>query len=200
MSRAPITAGAVLALTALASCQAPSPETKQPGNGPEASVGAVAVATYRFRNITRSKSADGYASFSPDGTRLAYSSVRDGNRDLYIMDLGTGDTRRVTDHPADDGGPPAWSVDGATLYFRSKRDGEHYNIYRLDLQSGEVARLTEAAGGEGYVDVSPDGQTLLFHSERDQTDDDRNLIEEAPGRDRRPPAPLSACARSRAGA
>jgi len=133
------------------------------------------VQPYRLRNITQSTSADGYASFSPDGMRLAYSSVRNGNRDLYVMDLASGDTQRLTEHPADDGGPPAWSSEGNRLFFRSKRDGEFYNIYQLDLTTGAVTRLTEAAGGEGYVDVSPDGRSIAFHSERDQADGNRNL-------------------------
>ena len=91
------------------------------------------------------------------------------------MDLTSGATRRLTRHPADDGGPPAWSGDGETLFFRSKRDGEHYNIYRLSLKSERIQRLTDAPGGEGYVDVSPDGRSIVFHSERDQGEQDRNL-------------------------
>ena len=147
------------------------------GSGtPPAIYGApIPVQPYPFRNITQSAYADGYASFSPDGARLAYSSMRDGNRDLYIMDLASGDTQRVTQHPADDGGPAAWSAAGDKLFFRSKRDSDFYNIYQLDLISGEVTRLTHAMGGEGYVDVSPDGNLLAFHSERDQADGNRNL-------------------------
>jgi TolB protein len=136
---------------------------------------AIAVRSYRMTNLTRSVHRDGYATFSPDGEHLAFSSVRNGNRDLYLMTLASGAVERLTAHPADDGGPPAWSADGATLYFRSKRDGEAYNLYRLELASGTVTRLTTADGGEGYVDVSPDGRSIAFHSERDRTDVDDNL-------------------------
>jgi Tol biopolymer transport system component len=159
---------AALIVAALTGCQ---PATTPPAQNVE----HVPVQAYRFRNLTQSTSADGYASFSPDGNRLAFSSVREGNRDLYIMDFAGGETQRVTEHPADDGGPVAWSPGGDTLYFRSKRDGEVYNIYRLELVSGAVTRLTQAAGGEGYVDVGPDGRQLTFHSERDQIDGNRNL-------------------------
>lgn len=154
-------------VAALAGCQAETPTAQD--------AEPIPVQPYRLRNITQSTSADGYATFSPDGTRLAYSSVRSGNRDLYVMDLASGDTERVTQHPADDGGPPAWSPEGDRLFFRSKRDGEFYNIYQLQLESGTVTRLTEAASGEGYVDVSPDGRFIAFHSERDQVDGNRNL-------------------------
>ena len=161
----------------LAGCSADDPQTPAvpEADSISAEPAQIAVQSYRMTNLTRSAHRDGYATFSPDGERLAFSSVRDGNRDLYIMDLQTREVERITEHPADDGGPPAWSKDGGTLYFRSKRDGETYNIYQLDLNTREVARLTTAVGGEGYVDVSPDGQFIAFHSERDHTDADNNL-------------------------
>lgn len=158
---------AALIVAALTGCQ--------PATPPAQDTESIPVQPHRLRNITQSTSADGYASFSPDGKQLAFSSVRSGNRDLYLMDLASGDTQRLTRHPADDGGPPAWSPAGDQLFFRSKRDGEFYNIYQLDLTTAAVTRLTEAMGGEGYVDVSPDGRSLAFHSERDQADGNRNL-------------------------
>jgi dipeptidyl aminopeptidase/acylaminoacyl peptidase len=157
----------VIVVVALAGCQPETPTAQDAESIP--------VQPYRLRNITHSTSADGYATFSPDGARLAYSSVRQGNRDLYVMDLASGDTERLTRHPADDGGPAAWSPTGDQLFFRSKRDGGFYNIYQLELKSGTITRLTEAIGGEGYVDMSPDGGFIAFHSERDQVDGNRNL-------------------------
>ena len=168
----------VLLLPALLMGCTPDEHDATPAAEPTAApleAAAIAVQSYRMTNLTRSAHRDGYATFSPDGERLAFSSVRNGNRDLYLMTLATGTVERLTDHPADDGGPPAWSKDGATLYFRSKRDGDDYNIYQLELAGGVVTRLTTAEGGEGYVDVSPDGRSITFHSERDRTEADDNL-------------------------
>ncbi len=161
----------------LASCTPDQPEVAPSVTPPAATVAKaeIPVQAYRITNLTRSEYQDGYPSFSPDGTRLAFSSVRNGNRDLYMMTLATGAIERLTEHPADDGGPAAWSHDGGTLYFRSKRQGTDYNIYQLDLATRTVKRLTTVEGGEGYVDVSPDGQSIAFHSERDQAENDRNL-------------------------
>lgn len=56
--------------------------------------------------------------FSPDGKRLAFGSNRTGNGDIYILDLSSGEVRRLT---FDDGNEQldAWSRDGAWIYFSS---------------------------------------------------------------------------------
>ena len=48
---------------------------------------------------------------SPDGTRLAFASNRDGDWDLYWMDLATGEVTQLTDTPEYDAAP-SWSPDG----------------------------------------------------------------------------------------
>ena len=162
-------------LLLLVGCAPDEPAPPQPPDTAPAAVTAIASQSYRMTHLTSSPHSDGYASFSPDGKSVAFSSVRNGNRDLYLMDLASRQVQRLTDDPADDGGPPAWSADGSRLYFRSKRGGEKYNIFELELNSATVTRLTSADGGEGYVDVSADGRWLAFHSERDRTPDDNNL-------------------------
>jgi pSer/pThr/pTyr-binding forkhead associated (FHA) protein len=60
---------------------------------------------------------------SPDGASVAFMSFRNGNWDVYKVNLdGTGLTQLTTD-TADDG-LPAWSPDGETVAFVSNRDGE----------------------------------------------------------------------------
>src|SRR5689334_2902386 len=56
--------------------------------------------------------------FSPDGTRLAFTSTRTGNGDLYVLTLSSGDLTRIT---FDDGLDllDGWSRDGKYLYFSS---------------------------------------------------------------------------------
>src|SRR5258706_8860703 len=59
--------------------------------------------------------------WSPDGTKLAYSSDKSGNRDLYVIDLATRRARALTVHSSDDDAP-AWSPDGKWIAFQSNRD------------------------------------------------------------------------------
>jgi TolB protein len=59
-------------------------------------------------NLTNSGAGDSSPAWSPDGTRIAFMSGRDGNHQVYVMDAdGSGQTN-LTDNPADDGFP-AWS-------------------------------------------------------------------------------------------
>jgi dipeptidyl aminopeptidase/acylaminoacyl peptidase len=56
--------------------------------------------------------------YSPDGKRIAFMSNRHGNDDVFVLDLATGDTRRITFDDASDH-LDAWSRDGKWLYFSS---------------------------------------------------------------------------------
>ena len=66
---------------------------------------------------------DGSPSWSSDGGRIAFDSLRDGNGEIYVMNAdGSGQTR-LTDDPGFDGSP-SWSPDGSRIAFQSFRDGD----------------------------------------------------------------------------
>ncbi len=82
----------------------------------------------------------------PQG-KLAYSSNRDGNYELYLRD-GKGRAQRLTDDPALDA-RPSFSPDGRSLLFESSRSGA-MQIYKLEIRSKRVTPVTKAAGGARY--------------------------------------------------
>ena len=87
--------------------------------------------------------------WSPDGSRIAFDSERDGNLEVYVMNAdGTGQTR-LTDNPAADG-VPAWSPDGSRIAFMSNRDGD-YEIYVMNTDGSGQTRLTVNSA----ADVAP---------------------------------------------
>ncbi|MBA3733797.1 MAG: PD40 domain-containing protein [Actinobacteria bacterium] len=60
--------------------------------------------------------------WSPDGSKLAFQSDRDGQSEIYVMNPdGTGQPR-LTNDPGNDTSP-AWSADGSTILFTTDRDG-----------------------------------------------------------------------------
>ena len=80
--------------------------------------------------------------FSPDGKSLAFISTRTGNGDIYVADLTTSRTRRLTYDDARDA-LDAWSRDGTWIYFSSvSRSGDSgaNDIYRVAsrLTSGQI--------------------------------------------------------------
>lgn len=104
------------------------------------------------------------ASWSADGSRVAYYGFRSGNRDLWIMNAdGTG-ARQLTDHPADDL-YPAVSPDGELVAFYSIRTGNR-DLFVMPAGGGEARRITSYAGDDLFPQWSPDGSWLAFHSDR----------------------------------
>jgi uncharacterized protein YjdB len=114
---------------------------------------------------TDSKSAtDIQASLSPDRTRLAFSSNRSGNFDLYVADADGQNVRRLTTDPRNEG-DPVWTPDGTRLVYTSTR-GTGTQIAIISLEGSEVV-LTSTPGGNHSPAVSPDGRTIAFVSSRE---------------------------------
>lgn len=83
---------------------------------------AIPVAnTDHLVRITSDPGLDTNPAWSPDGTRIAFTSDRGGSSDIYVANVDGTDLRRVTTHKARDT-TPRWSTDGSTLVFSSNRD------------------------------------------------------------------------------
>ena len=73
-----------------------------------------------IKQLTRSKGYDAEGTLSPDGKKMIYTSDKDGDIDLYIMDIKSGKEKRVTNTLGYDGG--AWfSPDGKKIIWRASR-------------------------------------------------------------------------------
>lgn len=102
---------------------------------------------------------NGAPSFSPDGRRLALTLSDDGSPDIYVLDIDSGSTRRITDSDAIDT-EPAW-IDDETLVFTSDRSGGP-QLYELTLSGGRAKRITFDGKYNASATVSPDGRTVAF--------------------------------------
>jgi tetratricopeptide (TPR) repeat protein len=86
--------------------------------------------------------------WSPDDTQVAFISARAGNWELYLIEIATGQEKRLTDNPAVDIAP-TWSPDGKQIAFLSNREGV-WAVYILEVKSGQVHRAI--ATGDAYPD------------------------------------------------
>ena len=92
--------------------------------------------------------------------RIVFTSYRDGNFEIYVMDADGGNQENLTNHPASDAAPD-WSPDGTKIAFASLRDGNG-DIYVMDADGKNVIRLTDGPGEKWHPDWSPDGGEIAF--------------------------------------
>ena len=90
---------------------------------------------------------------SPDGTKIAFASDRDGNPEVYVMNVDGGGIRRLTDDAALDE-YPTWSPDGQWIAFHSDRGGD-FDIYIVRPNGSDLRRVTDNAASEMEPSWSP---------------------------------------------
>ena len=102
--------------------------------------------------------------WSPDGKTIAFFGYRDGGYDLWAVAPDGSGQRRLTSGAFDDR-DPAFSHDGTRIAFSSDRGnplGSDYNIFVLDLRSGEIRQLTSNPAEDMMPSWSPDDRQVAF--------------------------------------
>ncbi|MDQ3547569.1 MAG: hypothetical protein M3439_02015, partial [Chloroflexota bacterium] len=102
------------------------------------------------------------ASPAADATldQIAFTSIRDGNAEIYLANADGSGLTRLTDNPDADF-EPAWSPDGARIAFVSVRDGQQH-LYVMNADGSNVQRVTDDIHGVVVPVWSPDGVWIAF--------------------------------------
>jgi TolB protein len=98
--------------------------------------------------------------FSPDGQRVIMSLQQGGNSNLFVMDLRSKSTTRLTDTPAIDTSP-SYAPDGARICFESDRGGKP-QIYVMPATGGSAQRISFGEGSYSTPVWSPRGDYIAF--------------------------------------
>ena len=103
---------------------------------------------------------------SPDGTRIAFDSDREGERAVYVADADGKHVRRVTEPGF--AAIPSWSPDARSLVFVRAEEGKPdvWNLWTTDLAAGNSRRLTQYSVGRPWGGSwFPDGKRIAYSYE-----------------------------------
>jgi TolB protein len=110
--------------------------------------------------VTHDDANNGMPSWSPDCKQIVYRVAHGSSRELHILDLAAGESRKLETGSEYDTFP-SWSPRGDWIVFTSKRDGD-YEIYRVRPDGTGLRRLTHLPGNDAHPSVSPDGEWIAF--------------------------------------
>src|SRR2546430_5587964 len=116
--------------------------------------------------LTNNPAIDNAAAWSPDASRLAFTSTgtASGSFQIYVMSAVGSDVMPLTNTPSNL--EPSWSPDGRQIAFTSTRDFNR-EIYVMNADGSAQTRLTGNSALDGQPCWSPDGRQIAFMSNRD---------------------------------
>lgn len=116
------------------------------------------------RALVKSPYIDVSPSFDRTGSKMAFTSGRAGNPHIYLMDMKTGKTRRVT-MKGKYNTHPCISPNGRYVAYTNRTSNGH-RIFLHDLTTGREKQLTFGPGNDEYPAFGPDGYFIAFASNR----------------------------------
>lgn len=142
---------------------APSPDGKMLAFNWQGDIWMVGIEGGTATRLTVHEAYDYAPVWSPDGTKLAFTSDRFGNDDVFVLDLKNGEVQRLTYWSGRDRAV-GWTPDGQAVLMESARDWETYgfgtSLYVARLDGGTPYRFNNVPCASAAL--SPDGKKLAF--------------------------------------
>jgi serine/threonine protein kinase len=111
---------------------------------------------------------DGSARYSPDGTKIVFTTNRSGVFEVWVCESDGSNAVQITSMGAGMTGSPRWSPDGKQIVFDSNASGQ-WDIYVITAAGGRPRRLTNDPATHALASFSRDGQHIYFRSDRSGT-------------------------------
>ena len=117
------------------------------------------------KTLTTIPGSDYDPAWSPDGTRIAFTSVRDGRKEIYVLAVDSGAVTRLTNSTGDiENSEPAWSPFSNQIAYTVKRFGAYQVWVMSDTGQSNVQIAHSGQQLWDYLPVwGPDGETILFN-------------------------------------
>ena len=117
--------------------------------------------------LTNSPSIDLSASVSPDGSKIAFLSDRQGTPQIFLMPASGGGARRLTFQGTYNQTPRFCPrADTPIIAFTGRDERLVFDIFTYDLRSGKIERLTQNQGSNEDPTWSPDCRLVVYSSSR----------------------------------
>ena len=119
-----------------------------------------------IKRLTHEWGIDTSPAWSPDGSQIAFVSDRHGSPQIWVMSAGGGGARRLT-FQGDYNQTPAWSPKGDKIAFTARDERNVFDLFTVEVATGQIERLTQNQGNNEEPTWSPDGNYIAFTSTRD---------------------------------
>lgn len=162
---------------------APSAQASEQG---PSDIAVVTLADLKVTYLTHDAQLGNWSpAWSPTGDWIAYYSGGPQGAGLYLIRPDGSETHQIL---AGDAEYPAWSPDGRRLVFMSLGfppgpSSNDYDIYVVDVDSGNVQRLTNLSGEDGWPAWSHDGTRIAYTRRTDENAEDKIHVMNPEGRD-----------------
>ncbi len=100
--------------------------------------------------------------------------VKPGNTQIFVVPAMGGTPRQITSGEFNHTSNISWAADGAKLYFSANRHDDHKmerrnsEVYSVDVNSGDIAALTDRFGPDSNPSVSPNGSMIAYSGSDDE--------------------------------
>lgn len=133
-------------------------------------IGIYNMKTRESRLVVRDSSYNGRPRWAPNNSMFSFLSDRDGNTELYVYKLSSGEQIRLTNSEKREK-YTSWTPDSKsivyTYHYSDERDNEHNDIFRVYIATKENKQITNDKKFYQEICVSPNGKKIAFHAKRD---------------------------------